>query len=129
MAQILEKLTYFGRKIYLFAAKGPAYHYIYGHWRFSNWLQKVTDRSFYLSDTALLAEFVPEKSELVELNHAIATDISDNALASLAAYFRARTNPIFCLDWVDKEKLIAWLQTDQMEATILLADEIVRNIS
>ncbi len=124
----LEKLTNFGRKIYLFAAKGPGYHYVYGRWRLSNWLQKVAARSFDLDNITFLTEVDLEKSGSIRLKKAAVKGDADSALADLTAYFRARTRPTFFFSWEDEQELISLIRNDWREATIHAADEVCQNI-
>ena len=46
-----DRLTHLGRKVKIFVAKGPAYHYIYGRWRLSRWLSQRRVETAPLDDS------------------------------------------------------------------------------
>jgi len=122
------KLESFGRRILLFAGKGPVYHYTYGRWRFGKWLQKIKARSFYPDNALLLAELGTRNSALIGIESSISDGDFDSAIENLTTYFLTRTNPTFYFGLGDKKKLIELLPKDQMEETVRLADEICENI-
>lgn len=124
----VAKLTYFGRKTWIFAAKGPAYHYAYGRWRLNNWLQKVFVRSHSPDVATLLTEIDLTRSGLIEVNKAVAEANNESALSRLMAYFRTRRTPMFFFDQEGMEKSISLIDRDQREASIHVADEICQDI-
>lgn len=104
-----KKITRIGQLAYLFAARGPAYHYAYGRWRALTWLQRAAGRSFAVDDAAL-ARGLNLKS------------------ADLATHFQTRVEPKFFFDASDRGAIEALIRDEDKAATIRIADEVCHNV-
>ncbi|HLF25780.1 MAG TPA: alginate lyase family protein [Anaerolineae bacterium] len=123
-----EKLADYGRMARLFAARGPAYYYLYGRWRLLNWRQRMSTGAFNPDDTALLQALDSTIPALHHVKAAAWAGRRHTALAGLADYFRSRTEPRFFFNYEDKPALLALIPDDQRAATLRAADEVCRNL-
>lgn len=123
-----DRLIHFGRKIKLFAAKGPAYHYIYGRWRLRRWLNRNRVEAGIPDDRTFFAQLHLEKPELAPVKKAVTAGNYAEARAQILAYFQTRATPRFFFEPADREQYLALIDNQQQEATLCAADEICQNI-
>jgi len=123
-----NRIVELARRVSVFVARGPVYHYTYGRWRVGRWLQNALPGSFHPDDAAFLARVDLSRSGLEEVRRAVADDETAAALAGVADYFRARTDPVFFFERQDQGALISFVPHDQREATVRAADEVCQNI-
>lgn len=119
----LDHLIYLGRKSHIFVAKGPAYHFTYGRWRFNKWVQRLSAASLNPDDETLLNALDLARPDLAAVKQAMA----GQDLVDLTAHFKARPKPVFSFDEASLPKTLDLIAPPQREATLRAADEICRN--
>lgn len=124
----LRYLTYFSRKVKIFAAQGAAYHYTYGRWRLNRWLSRGVVKFDQLDDQTFLAQLKLDRPELSQVKKAVLAGNYQEAKFRLATYFRARTVPRFFFSSEDMPQILALVDSTQQKATLHAADEICQNI-
>jgi uncharacterized heparinase superfamily protein len=125
-----EILLYYFRRFYLFAAKGPFYHYTYAKWRMNRWLQKKLCQRKMQRNSSILKKIDYEQTGLDKIANARARKNRNlgEAIEQLVTYFRTRKKPSFFWKSEDKEKILSLIPVDQKQATIHQADRICQNI-
>jgi len=124
----LSTLIQFGRRVRIFAAKGPAYHYTYGRWRLDGWWRKRMAPFSDMDDASFFARLELKKQGLADVKKAVAEKDYESAKTRLVVYFRTRDEPRFHFSWKDREKITSVIEDEQKEATIHAADEICQDI-
>jgi hypothetical protein len=125
----IDRLITFSRKVSLFVALGPTYHYTYGWWRLNRWLNPRLARFTHDDDDrAFFNQLNFEMPELDAVKQAVINQDYQAAKASLNAYFQTRTTPHFLFEPGDIDQNVAFVEAHQKEATIRAANEICQNI-
>lgn len=123
----LNKLIQLARRVRVFLAKGPVYHYTYGRWRLDGWWRRRMDCFSDTDDATFFARLELKKEDLADVEKAVAEKDYASAKSRLAAYFRTRNQPKFHFSWEDREKILSVIG-DEQEATVRAADEVCQNI-
>jgi len=126
----LDKLNRFRWRLEALLAKGPAYLYTYGRWRFLGWWRGIKDALFSpsLDDAALLNAIDLGEQELSEVRKAVAERNLEDAKRALVVHFKTRTRPKFHFGPADKPAILSAIESDWRKATIRAADETCQNI-
>lgn len=128
----LSKLIQSVRRVRVFLAKGPVYHYTYGRWRLAGWWCKrmacFSDIDMDMDDAPFFAQLELTMQGLADVEKAVTEGDYEGARSRLTAYFRTRGWPTFHFSWQDREKILSVVGDEQREATTRAANEICRNI-
>ncbi|HXV99458.1 MAG TPA: heparinase II/III family protein, partial [Anaerolineae bacterium] len=123
-----DTLRQLGRKIKIFAAKGPVYHYTYGYWRLRRRLKLKWVETAGLDEQALLTQFNLEIAELHQIKQALSEGNVDQAKAEVLGHFQTRNSPRFFFEPEQIKQITALVNEAQKEATLRTADQICQNI-
>lgn len=123
----IDQLTHFGRKIQLFVAKGPAYHYTYGRWRLNRWLGRRQAETVTLDNRTFFAQLNLKQAGLSQVKQAVDERNYEQAKINLKTYFQTRNTPRFFFEPSDIKPNIALIDPHQQQTTIRSADEICRH--
>jgi uncharacterized heparinase superfamily protein len=118
------------QKLHLFAAKGPAYHAIYGRWQWRRLLHQWRRPATHCSPDQLWAALALEQPALLAVQQAVVANNGSAATTALTRYFQQRQTPQFCFTAADVPTILAQVEREapsQKAATIRLADEICAN--
>ncbi|MBI1879018.1 MAG: alginate lyase family protein [Chloroflexi bacterium] len=124
----IKQLTHLERKLKLFMAKGPAYHYTYGCWRLNRWLNGSLAKVHALNDQMFVAQFDLEEPGLSGVKKAVLTGNYPGAQIHLRTYFQARTTPCFFFEPGEITQICSLIDPNERDITIRRADEICQNI-
>ncbi|MCB0213795.1 MAG: alginate lyase family protein, partial [Anaerolineae bacterium] len=126
--QNLNQWRDYSRKAKLFAAKGPAYHYIYLRWRLNRWLNSrvlnVTDMPY----RTFLSEFDLDKEALMGVRKALGHQDFEEASRQLGRTFVSRKSPHFCFTPTEVDAIIHFVDETEKAATIQAANEVCHNL-
>ncbi len=123
-----DRLIELGRKVKVFAAKGPSYHYTYGLWRLRRRLSLGWVGTTTLDDETFLTCLDLERPGLSEVKHAVSQTNYQAAKVKLTSYFQTRTEPSFFFKSEDVAQNLALIERSQQETTVRAADQICQNI-
>ena len=135
MSRMLERLrgstgssVQLAQRVSVFLGRGPAYHYVYGRWRLSRWLDRVLVRNYTLDDRAFLDQLRLDDSGLNQNKTVVPTDHQGTKASEAVHHFRRRTAPQFFFQPEDAIHIKSLIDSEQQQTTIRAADEICRNI-
>jgi len=126
---IVDMLCRLWWRLEAFLAKGPAYWYVYGRWRFLNWWYRAGNPylSRSLDNATLLDALDLRNKDLSAIKQAVAERNLTQAQRDLVEHFGTRTHPRFHFTLADRSAILPIIRNDWREATIGAADQTCRN--
>ena len=114
-------------RLEIFLAKGPAYHYVYGRWRWARWRSARCQPAARLRNREFWGYLDLNRPELAEVRQAVAAGDESAAHARLAAHFRARTQPRWFFAPDETASIAALVPAEMQAATLRQADAVCQN--
>ena len=116
------------QRLEIFLAHGPAYHYVYGRWRWARWRSAQRPPAPRLSDSQFWHALDLDQAGLASLRLAVAAADEPLARARLADHFRARVQPRWFFAPDDLPAIARLVPAELKAATLRQADAVCQNI-
>jgi len=122
-----EKLIFFLKRLQIFAAKGPIYHYQYILWRLKKQLQKLENKILFSNGEKLLSALDDQILKNIQHQNENSKVYLTRVYSYLTSHLKTRNQPKFFFGKNDSELIISFISEDEKKKTIRNADEICQN--
>jgi hypothetical protein len=120
----MDRWRIFIRKVKLFAAKGPKYHYTYGRWRLNRCLGLGLSKMATWDDRSFFKHLDLDQPGLAAVRAATREANDEQAKVAIRTYFLDRRSPRFFFDEDDLASTLARIPQVQKQFTIEAANDV-----